>query len=301
MFLLCAIMSSAQKIEYKVLSNDPPEAPRVSINLDVFQLDLMQRSLEGWSMNVGTWGHFEAVPGRVGVQYLYRKSWFAFGRLGEKNFKPNTDLELGGYFNFQNRLKNKPTKVVLKKEYSGSTYSTNYKGETTREYTETTTYMTLPSNQRKIKALRGGICSKTHGNSMRYLGDAYNLSNNPEYVKFNSFGFYAGINARTITSIFVDTKQFGVQFNSIGRDVYLDLLVIPSNKFHDLNGNEITKTIKQYTSSGPLGFRLGYKMFQIDKRVKTGKMFGMSATFEAGVRPYTGIFMNAGIGLTLFK
>lgn len=301
LLLVASLTSYSQKVEYKVLSNEPPQTPRTNINLELVNFDMMQHSLEGMSMNYGLWGHVEIVPERIGAQFLHRRSWFAFGRLGEKNFAPNREYELGGYYVLSNKIKNKRTKITLKMEYSGTKYSRNYKGELVGSRLETETYILIPSDQKKIFHVRGGFMSKSHGNNMRYLGDEYNFSENPEFVKYSNSGLYAGIGLRTLRSIFIDSKEFGVQFNSIGKDIYLDVLVLPAARFKDLDGADVTEEIKKYTSSGAIGFRLGYKLFQIDKRVKTGKTFGMSGNFEAGIRPYTGIFLNAGIGLTIIK
>lgn len=295
------IAAHAQVENYKVLSNEVTPSSRLSVNTDLFQMDLMQNSLDGTSFNLGVWGHYDVVPEQFGTQFLLRKSWFALGRLGEKNMPGNTELELGGYYTFRNAVKRKDTKVTLKMEYSGTTYSTDYKGDRVGSYSTTETFIMIPSDKKKYLMARGGIYRKSHGNSMRYLGDEYNLTDNPEFVKFATTGVYLGINSRTLTSLFIDSENYGVQFNSIGRDVFLDLLILPSNKFKDLDGNDITSDIKLFKKSSPFGMRVGYKLFQIDKQTKTGKTFGMSATFEGGIKPYDGIYLAAGIGLTIIK
>ncbi|MFC0876731.1 hypothetical protein ACE01N_09055 [Saccharicrinis sp. FJH2] len=295
--LFISMIANAQNVTYKVLSNEPPQTPRLSISTDLIQLDVLQHTLDGMSFNASVWGHYEVLPERVGVQFIGRHSWFALGRLGEAKMPPNAELELGGYFVLRNKIRNKNTKVTLKKEYSGTTYSTNLHGESTYSYTETETFLIIPSDKKKLTMVRGGFYRKSNGNSTDYLEtDAL-----PDYFKFTSAGLYAGFNFRTLTSVFIDTDKYGVQFNSIGRDVYIDLLFLPVNSFHDLDGNKITETVKQYDKSGPLGFRLGYRLFQIDKRSKTGKMFGLCGTFEAGVKPYLGYFISSGIGITFVK
>lgn len=299
--ILIASVAWTQTVSYKVVSNEPPQTPRLNINTDLFQLDLMQNSLDAMSVNASVWGYYEVLPERVGMQFLVRRSWLAFGKLGEANFPPHLELDLGGYFVLNKALRKKGTKVTLKKEYSGTTYSTNYRGETTSSYSTTETFLLIPSEKKKLTMVRGGIYRKSHGNSMRYLGDEYNYSNNPEYVKFTTAGIYAGLNFRTLTSIFIDTQKYGIQYNSLGRDIYIDILLLPVNKFHNLDGGDITKEVKQYTSAGSIGFRAGYKLFQIDKRTKTGKMFGLCGNFEGGMRPYTGFFLSSGIGITFVK
>ena len=56
---------------------------------------------------------------------------------------------------------------------------------------------------------------------------------------------------------------------------------------------------KEAIGSLPLGFRIGYSGFQIEKKQWTDKRFGMSYNFETGYRPYIGWYVSGGIGLTL--
>lgn len=290
-FIITTVYS--QTVSYDVLSNDPPKTPRLSINTDLTHLELIPGSIDAMSMNASVWGFYEILPERVGTQFLLRRSWFAFGRLGEKKFPSHNELELGGYYVLNSALKTKKTKVTLKKEYSGTTYSTNYNGDIISSRTETETFLLIPSKKKKLFMVRGGLYRKSHGN-INFIDDL-------EFIKVTTGGIYAGLNFRTLTSIFIDTKEYGVQYNSLGRDVYLDVLYLPINRFHNLDGDDITKNIRQSEKSGPFGFRVGYKLFQIDKRAKTGKMFGLCGNFEAGIRPFTGYFISSGIGITFVK
>lgn len=149
--------------------------------------------------------------------------------------------------------------------------------------------------------VRGGFYKKSLGNSLDYLQDDYSTYPIPEWVKYRTMGLYAGFAGRTFTSVFANVTGYGNVFTSIGTDLYFDVLFLPVNTFIDLQKNNVTETVKKYANSGPLGFRVGYKLYQIDPREKTDKMFGLSGNFETGVRPHTGFFMSAGIGLTLIK
>lgn len=301
LLIFAGIVSKAQNIQYSVVSNEPPEIPKLSLNTDLVQIEVIPSSFDASSMNLGVWGHYEIIPNKIGAQFNVRRSIFAFGRLGEKKFPPHLSLELGGYYVLKNDLKNKQTKVLLNREYSGTTYSTNFRGEGTYSYTTTDTYIKIPSDKRIQLLARGGFYLKNNGNNMRFIDDDWVLNGNPEFAKLSSVGVYLGLNLRSLTSIFVDTEEYGVQFASIGKDLYFDVLILPSNTFTDLDGNDITDTVKDYKSGGPVGFKAGYKLFQIDPFEKTGKRFGLCATFEGGMRPYTGFFVNAGIGLTFIK
>ena len=291
-------LAQAQKVQYEVLSNEPPSTPRFSLNSDLVHLDMMYRTLDGYSMNAGLWGHFEPVHEKIGLQYLFRKSYFAFGRLGEKSFPGNTEIEAGGYYVLNQKIKNKQTKVVLKKEYSGSEFSTNVSGDLVETRTETTTFIMIPADHKKLFMARGGFYLKQHGNSTDYI-EGYS---GPEYVKFTSTGLYAGINFRNISSIFIDTDEFGVQFNSIGRDIYLDVMILPVNSFSDIeNGTNINKEIKPNLTAFPIGFRAGYRLFQVDKKKKTGKLLGLCGNMEVGFKPFIGFTLSAGVGFTFVK
>lgn len=297
-FLVLATVAQGQNVTYKVLSNEPPTTPRFSLNSDLIHVDMMYRTLDGYSINASLWGHFEPVREKIGIQYLFRKSYFSFGRLGNKSFPGNTELEAGGYYVLNSKLKNKKTNIVLKKEYSGSEYSINAGGGIVETRHETTTFIQIPADHKNLFMARGGFYFKQHGNNTDYI-DGFN---GPDYVKFMSVGLYAGINFRDISSIFVDTDEFGVQFNSVGRDVYIDLLVLPVNSFSDIeSGANINDQIKNEISALPFGFRAGYRLFQVDKKKKTGKLLGICGNLEAGYKPFIGFTLSAGAGFTFIK
>lgn len=296
--LLTASLNYGQQIEYKVLSNEPPKTPRFSLNTDFIHIDMMYRTLDGYSLNAALWGHFEPVEEKIGLQYLFRKSYFAFGRLGNKSFPGNTEIEAGGYYVINSRLQSKPTKIVLKKEYKGSEYNINAQGAIVETRNETTTFIRIPAEHKKLFMARGGFYFKQHGNSTDYI-DGFA---GPDYVKFTSVGLYAGVNFRDISSVFIDTDEFGVQFNSIGRDIYLDLMILPVNTFANIeNGDNVNDEIKSEVSALPIGFRAGYRLFQVDKKKKTGKLLGICGNLEAGYKPFIGFTLTAGCGFTFIK
>ncbi|MCB9232939.1 MAG: hypothetical protein H6581_14845 [Bacteroidia bacterium] len=301
LLLLLGGLTQAQDISYKILSEEPPKTPRLSLNTDLIQLDFLQHSLDATSFNLGVWGFYELAPDRIGLQFTVRKSWLLLGQMAQKGLPGNLETEGGAYLVLSNAIRRRQTKVVLNREYGGTTYSTNYKGDVVSSRTETVTYIMIPSDKRKLFMVRGGLIRKSNGNGTDYLGDEYSYADNPDWVKFSTTGVYLGISGRTFTSIFIDTEKYGVQFNSIGRDLYADLMILPINTFRDLEGNYIGPLIRTYQKALPLGFRVGYRIFQSDKKAKTGKLFGMCGSFEGGYRPYTGIYLNAGLGMTILK
>ena len=66
-------------------------------------------------------------------------------------------------------------------------------------------------------------------------------------------------------------------------------------------GENVSPQVKNSLGSFPLGFRLGWYRYQVEKRSRTGKRFGMSNSFEVGFKPYQGFFFNGSMGITLVK
>lgn len=296
LFIVCSVPLSSllsQQINYTITSNETKKSPMVSINTDLLHLEMMQHDLTApMSFNVAVWGHVEILPSFIGTQFTLRRSLYNFGRLEEQNFAPNLEIELGGYLIFSNRVIKKKTVVVLDRKETD-----NWDG--TR--TTTTKSITIPAEKRRQYLLRGGFYRKSTGNSLEYLEEFKDLNNNSNFVNYKTAGLYAGIGIRTLTSLFVKTDTYGNQFNSAGRDVYFDLMVLPSNKWEDMSGNDVTDVVTSLTKQSPLGARIGIKLFQIDPKAKTNKTFGMCYMFETGIKPYTGFFLQGGIGLTIIK
>ncbi|MFM7024221.1 MAG: hypothetical protein ACKOXB_14705 [Flavobacteriales bacterium] len=289
---------NAQNLNYKVLHDNPDLRPWLSVNLDLLQLDMGVSNIDGTSFNLGAYGFYEPVH-RLGVNYNIKFPWLTFGKIANKNYPSNFELDLGGYFGLISYEKTKKTQIVLKKEYKGSTYSSSYDNRPT----ETVTYIMVPARQKVYIGVRAGLNHKngpfnydTYQNDPLYLGDI-------EETALSSYGIYAGIYKRRLRNVFLDVENYGPRFNSIGDDFFLDVMLFPSNRFSDVNNNnaDVSDFVKTNTNASPLGFRVGWMRYQIEKKNRTGKMFGMSGRFEAGYKPYQGWFFNGGIGLTLIK
>ncbi|MGB0391102.1 MAG: hypothetical protein ACPGRC_07010 [Salibacteraceae bacterium] len=291
--LTYSVIGFTQNVNYKITSNETPAAPKVSVNTDLIQLEVMQNdAFNTLSFNLALWGHVEILPSFVGAQYSFRRSWINMGSLEEKNFDPNLEIELGGYLVFSNRVVTKKTKIVIDSKTVSKIGADDY---------TVTKSITIPVQKRKQYHLRGGFYRKSTGNNLEYLEGFNELNNGSDFVNFAQSGFYLGINIRTITSAFIETDNYGKSFNSGGRDVYFDLMVLPSNKWEDTDGNDVTDIVKGLEKKGPLGFRIGYKFFQTDPKSMTNKGLGMCMSFDTGIKPYTGVFVQCGIGLTIIK
>ncbi|MEM0999336.1 MAG: hypothetical protein AAGN35_19925 [Bacteroidota bacterium] len=300
-FLLLFATAFGQQINYKII-HDEPAQPRVNINLEYFNIDMGINNIDGASFNVGSFGFVEPVTG-IGGQYNFKIGLLTFGKLGAEAIPGNLELSVGGYLMLQNKIVKKPTRVILNREYKGTEYSRNYKGELIKTTTEEYTFLSVPARRRTMRGVRAGFYLKRGP----FASDEF-----PEDVTFNasdplgltSMGLYAGVTARTIKSVFIDTPTHGVQFNSIGDDLVLDLLVIPVNVFRDVTAEarpNISQEVRDALGGNPFGFRIGWYRYQVDKKDRTGKKFGLAAGFEAGVKPYQGIFFNGSLGLTIIK
>lgn len=288
-----SLLAQAQQVNYKVVVDDPEIHSRLNLNLEIAQLDFSSM-IDASSFNIGLWGNYEILKNRLFVETNIKKSWFALGRLGNKNYPSNFELNLGADYMFTHRIKSKKTKVNLKTVHS----------EKNGNNISTTTYITIPAKRMTSLGLRAGLYYKTN---------IYEFSNDEiiAYTKFGGkmtqAGLYAGLMRKKAINIVITDKKFGRSFTSAGSDIYIDGMLLPVKSFMDnvVTGTEertdVTKTITNALGNSPFGFRIGYKIYQIAPKEHTGKKFGLSGTFEAGVKPYLGIFFNCGIGITIVK
>lgn len=289
---------SAQNLTYKVLHDNPDVKPWLSVNLDLIQLDMGVSNIDGTSFNLGAFGFFEPVN-RIGVNYNVKIPWLTLGKISNKNYPGNFEIDLGGYFGLISYQKTKNTQIVLKREYKGTTYSRNYDNRPS----ETVTYIMVPAKKQVYIGVRAGF------NHKKGPFNYDNYQTDPSYLGpldetgLSSYGIYAGLYKRRLRNIFVDVSNYGPRFNSIGDDFFLDAMIFPVNRFSDVNSNnlDVTAYVKANTNTSPIGFRVGWMRYQIEKKSRTGKMFGMAGRFEAGYKPYQGWFFNGSIALTLIK
>ncbi len=296
-FILITFLSHdllGQTINYKVVKDEPYE-PKISINLDVFNLDMNSEikniRLDNFSMNFGLFGYVKVID-NLEADFNVHKSWAVAGKLSFKDYPGNTELNGGVNFLLSNRTVKKNVKVILKQTVT----------RTTTHETTSTTYITVPATVRKRFGLRGGLYSKSGPFNYESYTDSEFFDGLAE-TKISSFGLYGGIISRSITNIIIKDDVYGRSMTSAGADFYLDALFVPVNRFKDLNddGNNVTDVVKDYKSVMPFGFRVGYRTFQVEKKDFTGKKFGICGIGEFGYKPYQGWFITAGFGVTLVK
>jgi hypothetical protein len=300
--LLCVTQLKAQQVNYSVVLDNPNLHPKTSINLEFMNLDFGFRNIEGMSFNSALWGYYEPVYGKMGVNYLARKSILSLGRMGNKNYSGVWEADLGGYLILGTTRKTKNTKVVLKS--SSSTTNTG------RSVT-TTTFIMVPAIVKNMNGVRAGLYHKSSPMAFEANGSFAKDVKIDMETNISSQAIYGGLFTRKLRNIVINTEQYGRCINSLGTEVYFDVMLFVNNRFTSVAGTgnfnptpggvNVSDTIKNNTKQGVLGFRLGYKKYQIAPKSEIGKKFGMSATAEIGYRPFHGIFLNAGIGMTIGK
>ena len=289
-----SINALSQNINYEVVKDEPHE-PKVSINLDLFNMDmntgvnseLSNLRLENYSMNIGLFGYVKIID-RLDVDFNVHKSYLTLGRIIFKEYPGNTELNGGINLWLTKRNVTRNTKVVLDVKQGSET--------------TTTTFLTIPATLLKRFGLRAGLYAKSGPfNFNDYAGDG--ITTPFEQTKIGSYGVYGGFNSRKITNIIIKDEKYGRSFSSIGRDIYLDALIIPINRFKDLNddGANVSQEVQAFKATSPIGFRVGYRTFQVEKKKFTGKKFGICGVGEFGYKPYQGWFLTAGFGVTLVK
>lgn len=272
-------MVYAQQVNYTITNDDPSNSAGFIMNLDLFQMDF-SANLSGSSFNVGVWGNYR-VNSKIGVDYTLRKSWLTFAKLDDPDAIGNTDLELGGSLRLMSRNVKKNLRVVLKVENGLNNQA---------EAITTTTYLMIPGTVQKSTHVRGGFILKR--NPFEYdINDDVKFEYGTGYDPMTRSGLYGGISFDRNTNLHIQTDAYGHCMNSAGTRFYLDVLMMPVN----------SSAIAKRTNNNPLGFRAGWQVFQAYRKADTGKNMGIEGDFQMGLRPYTGFFMTASLGVTILK
>lgn len=292
----------AQQVNYEVIKDEPIE-PRISINLDLFNIDINTKisklQIDNISMNIGTFGHVMPLS-FVGVDFNIHKAWLTMGKIGFKDYPGNLEMNVGGFFFFTDRMTTKlKTRIVLKSERG------TYNG---KEVT-TTTFIEVPAKIQKRFGVRAGLYQKSGPFNFRDYSktdDLFAPAPAFEYLKYNSVGFYGGLMWRRISNIIIKDPKYGQSGTSGATDIYVEAMVIPVNKFTALEASyagdkNVTAIVKATDKDSPIGFRIGFKKYQVEKKAVTGRKFGRAGIAEFGYRPYIGWFANAGVAITLVK
>ena len=270
-----SVVFGQNQIQYNILKNDPVE-PRNSLNLEFMNMDVNTAFVDNTSFNIGVNG-YSKINEKICVSYQVNKSYLILGRLLNKEFPGTLDINAGAQFFLADRLVNRNVPVVLdskEKDVGNLTYTT-------------TKSVTVPASIRKKMGIQGGV---------NFKRNAFEFEDTEGLFAHSAVGIYAGLVSRKISNIIISEEQYGNSFRSFGSDIFLDVLILPVNKFKNVDG-----TASPAQKALPFGFRCGYKLFQVEKKEFTGKKFGISGTASFGYRPFQGWNLSAGIGISILK
>lgn len=277
--------------KYEIVKQDAKK-PWLNLSFDFLNMDFPINNIDGASFNFGLRGYMAPID-PLGVDFNFRRSWLTGGFSGS-----NTDFELGVHYHLTNSIKTKRTKIILDYDIAKDY---NYDGT---GYTETisSTSIFVTAERRVIRAARAGLITKSGPFGIDDVegvieGDA----------TLSSSGFYIGLVQKSLINVFADVDGWGRQFNSGGRDIIFDLLVIPTNNFtfsdtkFENGSSTNVNNLNTKIDGGSIGFRVMYDIYQIEKKEFTGKSFGSSYRFEFGSKPYQGLYFGFSWGITLIK
>jgi hypothetical protein len=266
---------SQDLVKYSIIKNEPNE-PKHSLNLEFLNMDVNSKFVDNTSFNVGLFG-FTKISNKLMVSYQVNKSYGTLGGLLNKKFPGNLDINGGiQYFITEKRI-DRNVNVVLdsKQRDVGNT-----------RYT-TTKSITVPATILKKTGFVGGLLMKR---------SALEFEDSENTLAHTGIGIYAGLVSRKITNVIISDEKYGTSFRSFGSDVFFDALIIPVNRFKD-----VTNSALEAHKGFPVGFRCGYKVYQVEKKEFTGKRFGIAGTASFGYRPFQGWNLSAGIGISILK
>ena len=266
---------SQDLIQYKVLKNDPAE-PKNSLNLEFVNMDVNTKFVDNLSFNIGLFG-YSKLTNKLNVAYQVNKSYLVLGKLLNKQFPGNLDINAGVQIFLTDNTFNRNVSIVL--ESKDKTV-----GKTTYTMTKS---LSVPATVRKKLGIQGGAIVKR---------SAFEFADTENLLAHTSIGFYTGILSRKITNIVIYDDKYGNSFKSFGSDIFFDALVLPVNTF-----KSVETGLAEKHKSQPFGFRCGYRLYQVEKKAYTGKKFGISGTASFGYRPHQGWNLSAGIGISILK
>lgn len=298
---LCLFLSlrGQNSIDYKITYDNPDFQPFLNVNLSYLDVDVPFSNIDAINFNASLWGFFEPVKG-IGADFRLRRSYLSFAQIGYKSPPSFANYELGGYFRFGGSLEKRPTGLVLDVDWDAD--GDLYNDERVFQMKS----MEIQALKKRDYLVRAGFYHLSSPLSVEDLKDANDQDLFADGLGAASLnGIYAGLAIRSFSNVFIETERFGDQFNSLGRTFYVDA-IFASTSLSDPYENASVLAFdedaaKEAIGSLPLGFRIGLNSYQIEKKARTGKKFGMSVQYEAGYRPYVGWYLSAGLGLTIIK
>jgi hypothetical protein len=268
-------------VQYKVTRDDPNDICNLWVYLDPMYMDAPMQNFDGLSFNVGIQA-IGFVGNRFGFDYTTRFGLLTLGKLGYKEAKRAFQLEAGGMFVLNNRLRTKQkTKVIL-----DQTESTNSNGDRVT----TTKFIQIPAKQAIRVYLRGGLYVKKNP----YIHDSKEFDVSYE-GNITTAGLYLGIGRMAISNVYINTNTDGKARRSGAWRLYADALIGPVRKLELFSDSPPLPADYKFIG-GPIGFRIGIWGMGVESRdIQKRKAF--SAGVEVGIRPGDGLY---GAGTIMF-
>ncbi|MBK6522583.1 MAG: hypothetical protein IPG08_09710 [Sphingobacteriaceae bacterium] len=267
----------AQDVNYKTLNDEPKNITNFSCNLDLCHFDGGFNQIDGWSFNLGAWGH-GMLKQRLGVDYTFRYGWLTFGKLSDKTIKPSLNIQAGGFLIFSQNIKQSQNKIVLKTEDLGYVGG----GKTATKVT----YIMVPSSKWKYRALRAGVYMKR---GVYRVDDP----NGPDAIgNFYMLGAYGGICFGKGVKLSIQTDKYGVKGFATHTRICLDALITP---IHNAPAG-VTKVI-------PIGGRILIQTLPSVTRKEGKKKYNrrMVIEGEAGYRLADGLYIACTIAIPITR
>ncbi len=275
--LFLAKLSVAQEqVQYKIIENDPRKVNNFSINIDAVHFDFTLANFEGINFCYGVWGH-AMFKQRLGIDYTLRNAWLTFGRLSDKTLKNRTNIQLGGFFILNSRIKVAKTIVVLNQ-------SKSYKDG--KEYVNTLSINVPNGNKWKYLAARAGL----------YLNRSLVSIDNPLgkdfYSNYYIFGAYGGLCFGTTKRLFIQTDKYGEKGNIGHVRLCLDALITPLNNAPAGVKNTL-----------PIGGRILLQTLPTLQRKDSKKKFRtkFTAEVEVGYRMVDGLYFGGSMAIPISR
>lgn len=287
----------AQQVNYKVLKDDPKDINNIWVYLDLAQMDMGFKNIDGTSFNFGIWGTGD-YQNKFGGDFIFRKAWITLGKLGGSGvdggkLNGHSQFELGGYYKLKESTGSGNANIILSQE-------TNYVSG--KEVTATRS-IKVPVTKVKGTYVRGGVMSMGGVYGMSHVKDNVvdftEWMSFPDRINYRMSGIYTGLLFTKTTNIIINTDTDGKAAKSKKSRIYADAMILPiqSAKLLDVN-------YKPAINAGILGFRLGWQTLPTELRkvknidVKTN---GFSFGVEVGKRPYDGFFIAGTWSLCLYR
>lgn len=278
-------LKAQEEIKYEKTKDDPDNINNLWVNADVCQMDAGFSNFYGLSFNAGIWG-LGVIKNKIGFDYTLRYGYLSMPKLlGDKNVRNHSQIELGGFFEFQNKYKELERGIPLEDSYVQDKYNSTQLNKATK-------YIKVPAKRRTIRAIRAGIILDKGGYRP---SDITLFPREAERLNYSRSGVYVGISTTRVYNVFIKTEKYGNCKTSSYLRFYLDALLYPSVKFTaPVTGTDYSTSVDH----GNIGWRLGMEMSQPSTKAES---HAIVAQVQIGMRPIDGIFMTGGISIPLIR